>query len=158
LKKKNLDCLDKKLIRILSKDGQISMGDMAMRLSVTMPTVRSRIKNLIEAGMLKIAGLINPDNHPELLTALVGLSIQSDGKLNEEVEKLANLDQVSWVAVVTGRYDVFAEVLVSGGMAELNNLLTHIIPKVGRVIRTETFIVMKSKNKWSCMPKGLENW
>jgi len=123
-----------------------------------MPTVRSRIKNLIEAGMLKIAGLINPDNHPELLTALVGLSIQSDGKLNEEVEKLANLDQVSWVAVVTGRYDVFAEVLVSGGMAELNNLLTHIIPKVGRVIRTETFIVMKSKNKWSCMPKGLENW
>lgn len=158
MKKKTLDSLDKKLIRSISEDGQIPVVDLARQLSVTTPTVRSRIKNLTEAGMLKIAGLIDTDNHHELITALIGLSIQSYGKLNEEVEKLASLDQVSWAAVVTGRYDVFAEVVVSGGMAELNNLLTHIIPKVSRVARSETFIVMKSRNKWICLPKGLEKW
>lgn len=158
MKKKTLDSMDKQLIRILSEDGQISVGDLARHLSVTTPTIRSRIKNLTNAGMLKIAGLIDTDNHHELITALVGLSMQSYGKLNEEVEKLASLDQVSWAAVVTGRYDAFAEVVVSGGIGELNNLLTHIFPKVGRVVRSETFIVMKSRNKWICLPEGLKNW
>ena len=155
---KALDSLDKKLVRLLTEDGRIPVGDMAARLDVTAPTVRSRIKNLEKAGKLKIAGLIDPFEHKNLITALIGMNILSYGKLDEILEKLANLDYVTWVAVVTGRYDVIAEVVVNGGMADLYRLATDIIPQVGNVAKSETFVIMKSKRKWVCLPEGLKNW
>ena len=156
--KKALDSLDKKIVRLLTEDGRIPVGDMAARLGVTAPTVRSRIKNLEKTGKLKITGLIDPFEHKDLITALIGLSIQSYGKLDGILEKLANLDYVTWVAVVTGRYDVIAEVVVNGGMADLYRLTTDIIPQVGNVAKSETFVIMKSKRKWVCLPEGLKNW
>ena len=158
MKRKNLDSLDKDLIRILSEEGSIPMSNLATRLGVTAPTIRSRSKILIESGMLKIAGLIDVDKRHELTVALVGLNIQSYGQLDDVIEKLASLDQVRWAAVVTGRFDVFAEVVVSGGMAELHHLLNHIIPKMSRVVQSETFVFMKSRCKWICLPKGLKDW
>ena len=155
---KALDSLDKKLVRLLTEDGRIPVGDMAARLGVTSPTVRSRIKSLEKTGKLKIAGLIDPFEHKDLITALIGLNIQSYGKLDEILEKLANLDYITWVAVVTGRYDVIAEVIVNGGMADLYRLVTDIIPQVGNIAKSETFVIMKSKRKWVCLPKGLKNW
>ena len=155
---KALDSLDKKIVRLLTEDGRIPVGDMAARLGVTAPTVRSRIKNLEKTGKLKIAGLIDPFEHKNLITALIGINILSYGKLDEILEKLANLDYVTWVAVVTGRYDVIAEVVVNGGMADLYRLATDIIPQVGNVAKSETFVIMKSKRKWVCLPEGLKNW
>ncbi len=155
---KALDSLDKKLVRLLTEDGRIPVRDMAARLGVTAPTVRSRIKNLEKAGKLKIIGLIDSFEHKDLITALIGLNILSYGKLDEILEKLANLDYVTWVAVVTGRYDVIAEVVVNGGMEDLYRLTTDIIPQVGNVAQTETFIIMKSKRKWVCLPEGFQDW
>ncbi len=150
--------LNSKLVRLLAEDGRMSVRDIATHLGVTAPTVRSRIKNLISSGMLKIAGMINPDNHKELITAIIGINIQSYGKLNEALEKLANIDQVRWAAVVTGRYDVFAEVVVFGGIAELHLLMAKVIPKVGRVTQTETFVFTKSRSKWISLPQNLKDW
>ena len=158
MSEKALDSLDKKLVRLLTEDGRIPVGEMAARLGVTAPTVRSRIKNLERAGMLKIAGLIDPFEHKDLITALIGLNILSYGKLDEILEKLANLDYVTWTAVVTGRYDVIAEVVVNGSMEDLYRLTTDIIPRVGNVAQTETFVIMKSKRKWVCLPGGFQNW
>jgi len=156
--KKALDSLDKKIVRLLTEDGRIPVGDMAARLGVTAPTVRSRIKNLEKTGKLKITGLIDPFEHKDLITALIGLNILSYGKLNEILEKMANLEYVTWVAVVTGRYDVIAEVVVNGGMEDLYRLTTDIIPQVGNVAQTETFVIMKSKRKWVCLPEGFQDW
>jgi len=156
--KKTLDSLDKKIIRLLAKDGRISVRDMAAMLDVTSPTVRARIKNLEKEGKLKIAGLIDPSQNKELVTALIGMNILSYGKLDEILGELADLNYVTWVAVVAGRYDVIAEVVVDGGMEDLYQITTKIIPQVGSVARTETFAVMKSKRKWLCPPKGLQNW
>jgi Lrp/AsnC family transcriptional regulator for asnA, asnC and gidA len=55
MKKKNLDALDNDIIRLLTEDGRMPIGDMATRLDVTAPTVRSRIKALEESGMLKVS-------------------------------------------------------------------------------------------------------
>jgi Lrp/AsnC family transcriptional regulator for asnA, asnC and gidA len=156
--KKALDSLDKKIVRLLTEDGRIPIGDMAERLGVTAPTVRSRIKNLEKTGKLKIAGLIDPFEHKNLITALIGMNIISYGKLDEILGKLANLDYITWVAVVTGRYDVIAEVVVNGGMADMYRLTTGIIPQVGNIAKSETFVIMKSKRKWVCLPEGLQDW
>jgi Lrp/AsnC family transcriptional regulator for asnA, asnC and gidA len=156
MKKKTLDSLDNEIIRLLTEDGRIPIGDMATRLNVTAPTVRSRIKNLEESGMMKVSGLIDTYQHQEIITALVGLDIQSHGKLDQILEKVSRLDNVTWAAVVTGRYDIFAEVVVTGGTQELYRFTSEIIPKVGTVLKSETFVIIKSKQKWVRLPKAVE--
>ena len=73
----NLDNLDKNLIRLLKQDGRVSTANIAKKLEVTTPTVRSRMRALIEAGMLRVAGLVNLSTAPELTTALIGINIES---------------------------------------------------------------------------------
>ena len=155
MKKKNLDALDNDIIRLLTEDGRMPIGDMATRLDVTAPTVRSRIKALEESGMLKVSALIDTYQHQELITALVGLNIRSHGKLDQILEKVSRLDNVTWAAVVTGRYDIFAEVVVTGGTEDLYRFTSEIIPKVGTVLKSETFVIIKSGQKWVRLPKAV---
>ncbi|MGD8364472.1 MAG: AsnC family transcriptional regulator, partial [Desulfobacterales bacterium] len=55
-----LDALDNEIIRLLTEDGRMSIGEMAKKLNVTAPTIRSRIKILEEKGLFKVSGLFDP--------------------------------------------------------------------------------------------------
>jgi hypothetical protein len=63
---------------------------------------------------------------------------------------------VVWAGVVAGRYDIIAEVVFAGGKAELYKFTTEMILKMGTVVRSETFVIMKSRHNWMRPPKGLE--
>ena len=152
--KKTLDSMDNRIIWLLREDGRMSVSDMAKRLHVTTPTVRSRLKNLGEAGLLKICGLIDPDQHAGFSTALVAMSIRSHGKMDQILKKIADLENVVWAGVVAGRYDIIAEIVFKGGTAELYRFTTQTILKIANVVGSETFVIMKSRNNWICVPKG----
>jgi len=154
----NLDNLDKNLIRLLKQDGRVSTANIAKKLEVTTPTVRSRMRALIEAGMLRVAGLVNLSIAPELTTALIGINIESLGQLNIQLEKLTSLKNVHWAAVVTGRFDVIAEVIVKDGTEGLYRFSSVDLPTIGRVTHCETFVVMRSSRKWMLTPNGLKEW
>jgi hypothetical protein len=40
-------------------------------------------------------------------------------------------------------------------MAELYRITSIDIPKVGNVVKSETFVVMKSNSKWVHLPRGV---
>ena len=150
------DTLDNEIIRLLTENGRMPVGEMAKKLKVTAPTVRNRVKDLEKKGIFKVAGLIDPSKHQEMITALVTMSVRSEGKLDQILDKIANLPNVSWVGVVTGRYDIIAEVMCVEGKEELYRFTTETILKMGNIVRSETFIIMKSKNNWLCIPEGVE--
>ncbi|MBW2584236.1 MAG: Lrp/AsnC ligand binding domain-containing protein, partial [Deltaproteobacteria bacterium] len=100
---------------------------------------------------------IDPNKHQEMITALVAMSIKSDGKMDQILKKIGQLANVVWVGVVTGRYDIIAEVVCIGGKDELYRLTTETILKMGNVLRSETFIIMKSRHNWIRLPDGVEN-
>jgi Lrp/AsnC family transcriptional regulator for asnA, asnC and gidA len=154
--KANLDTLDNEIIRLLTENGRMPIGEMSKRLNVTPPTIRSRIKNLEKEGLLKVSGIINPNHHPQMITALVAMSIRSHGKMDQILDKIAQLPNVAWAGVVTGRYDIIAEVICVKGKEELYRFTTNTILKIGNVVRSETFILMRSKNNWLCLPKGVK--
>ena len=153
----NLDTLDNEIIRLLTEHGRMPIGEMAKKLKVTSPTIRNRIKDLEKSGVFKVSGLIDPNKHQEMITALVAMSIKSDGKMDQILKKIGQLANVAWVGVVTGRYDIIAEVVCIGGKDELYRLTTETILKMGNVLRSETFIIMKSRHNWIRLPDGVEN-
>ena len=152
-----LDELDNRIIHLLVEDGRMPIGEMAKCLSVTAPTIRSRIKELEKKGFFKISGLIDPNIHQKMITALVAMSIQSRGKIDQILEKIASLPNVVWAGVVTGRYDIVAEVVIAGGKAELYKFTTEMILKMGNVVKSETLVIMKSINNWIRLPDSVEN-
>ena len=152
-----LDALDNRIIHLLVEDGRMPIGEMAKCLRVTAPTIRSRIKNLEKKGLLKVSGIIDPNQHQEMTTAVVAMSIQSHGKMDQILEKIARLPNVVWAGVVAGRYDIIAELVFTGGKAELYKFTTEIILKMGNVVRSETFVIMKSRHNWIRLPDSLEN-
>jgi len=155
MNKRSLDSIDNKIIRLLDEDGRMPIGDMAKRLHITAPTVRTRIKNLEGEGLLKVSGLVDPGRHPNITTAIVAMSVRSHGRMNQILKKITDLDNVVWAAVVTGRYDIVAEVVCKGGTAELYRFTTETILRMADVIRSETFVVMKSQNNWITVPRGM---
>ncbi len=106
--------------------------------------------------MFKVSGLIDPSRHKEMITALVAMNVRSEGKLDMILDEIANLPNVSWAGVVTGRYDIIAEVVCVEGKDELYRFTTETILKIGNVTRSETFILMRSKNNWLRLPKSVE--
>ena len=154
--KTNFDTLDNEIIRLLTGNGRMPIGEMAKKLTVTSPTIRNRIKDLEKNGILKVSGLIDPSKHEEMITALVAMSVQSHGKLDQILDKIAQLPNVVWAGVVTGRYDIIAEVVCVNGKEELYRFTTDTILKMGNVVRSETFLVMKSRDNWLCLPEGVK--
>jgi Lrp/AsnC family transcriptional regulator for asnA, asnC and gidA len=128
--KTNLDTLDNKIIRLLTENGRMSI--------------------------FKVSGLIDPNQHPQMTTALVAMSIRSHGKMDQVLKKIDQLPNVVWAGVVTGRYDIIAEVVCVGGKDELYRFTTNTILKIVNVVRSETFIILKSRNNWLCLPKGVK--
>ena len=150
-----LDALDNRIIHLLVENGRMPIGEMAKSLNVTAPTIRSRIKDLEKNGIFKVSGLIDPSRHREMITALVAMSVRSEGKLDQILDKISQLPNVAWAGVVTGRYDIIAEVICVEGKDELYRFTTETILKMGNVVRSETFILMKSKNNWLRLPESV---
>ena len=156
--KKALDRIDRRLISLLSEDGRISSRVLADRLEITQPTVNARIKNLIKAGILKIAGLIDPFKADNFITVIVAIQIEDDKLLDKKLEKISKLEEVHSAYVVTGRYDIFVEVVLTEGMDELYRFMSSTLPALGGIRHSESFVVMRAKKNWTLMPKKASGW
>lgn len=150
-----LDAPDRKLVAELSRDGQLSPGKVAEEIGVTAPTVRSRMKNLIKAGALRVAGLVNPMRAKGLTVALVGISLHSHEQLDEKLDQIGSLPRVNWCAVVTGRYDIIVEIVCSDDIGDLYDFLDQDLSQVGGINSSESFVVMKSRRKWLLLPEAV---
>jgi len=149
------DALDKRLIAALTEDGQISAGKLAEDMGVTGPTVRSRLRSLLESGICRISALVDPFMASGLTVALVGITLNSHEQLGLKMDRIAELPDVSWAAVVTGRYDIIAEVVLTESMADLFRFMDEDLASVGGIASSESFVVMKAKRKWLCLPRGI---
>ena len=125
-----------KVIRLLTEDGRMPIGEMAKKLNVTASTIRSRIKILEEKGLFKVSGLVDPSRHQDMITAIVPMSVQSQGQMDKIMDKISQLPNVAWAGVVAGRYDIVAEVVCVGGKDELYQFTTETILKIGNVAKT----------------------
>jgi Lrp/AsnC family transcriptional regulator, regulator for asnA, asnC and gidA len=71
--------------------------------------VRQRVQRLIENGVMQVVAVTDPLTLGFGLQAMVGLEV--DGDLRAVATKLAKVDEVSYVVVTTGRFDMLVEVV-----------------------------------------------
>ncbi len=136
-----LDPIDQRIIAILQQDGRASFAEIAEELKVSAGMVRVRYNRLVEKGMLRVMAITNPLRMGYPTMALIG--IKADGKrLLEVADQIAALDEVIYLIVVSGAYDIIAEI-VCRDQNHLLQFLTERLYKIEGVRESESFMHLK---------------
>ena len=136
-----LDATDLSIIESLQKDGREAFAQIAERLNVSPGMIRQRYNRLVEMGYLKIVAVTNPLMMGIRTMALIG--IHTDGhKLMQVAEKISKLDDVVYLVIVSGRYDIICEVFCRDH-EDLLKFLTEKLAKVDGIRETESFMHLK---------------
>jgi Lrp/AsnC family transcriptional regulator for asnA, asnC and gidA len=139
----NVDKINLAIIKHL-RNGRKSYQKIARDLAVSENTVRTRVKQLMDEGVLDIIGLVNPEAIIGHRTVMVGVKLQSMDLVNKG-EEFSKLRGVVSVSVVTGRFDLILIVLLKSGFGLLE-FYTEEVSKIKDVQSVETFVVYKSYN------------
>jgi DNA-binding Lrp family transcriptional regulator len=106
----HLSAFDRNLIRLLQLDGRRSFTQLANDLGVAQKTVRRRLRELEESGAVRITTVGDPYLLGYNVIANVGVRVDSSRDVSEVAQELAAQRRSFYVAVVTGRYNIFVEV------------------------------------------------
>ncbi len=138
-----VDNINIDIIRQL-RDGRKSYKKIAEALSITENTVRTRVNRLVEEGVLEITGNFKPEairGHKQLY---LGVKLKNMD-LVQKGEEFSLLKGVISVGVVTGRYDLILQVLLTEEFGLLE-FITEEVGKVEGVQTIESFVVYKGFN------------
>ena len=102
-----MDELDAQIIAMLRKDGRASNAGIARSVGVSEGTVRRRLKRLVQEKFIQVIAVLDPGKMGLTSEALIGIQVDPD-KIDQVADDLARLEEVTWVAVTTGSYDIFA--------------------------------------------------
>jgi Lrp/AsnC family transcriptional regulator for asnA, asnC and gidA len=137
----NLDETDMNIIESLRKDGRVAFAQIAEQLGVSPGMIRQRYTRLVEQGFLKIVAVTNPLRMGYKTMAMIG--IRADGsKLLEVADKISKLDEVIYLVISSGRFDIFAEV-VCRDHGDLLRFITENLSTIEGVRESESFIHLK---------------
>ncbi len=140
------DKLDWKIINILSKK-HIPNSAIAQKLNVSEGTIRQRLKRLQNNGVLKIRALRDPNTLENQQLAVIAATLMEAKLLDCKAQEISKLRNVISVSIVSGRYDILIEVLVESNRG-LVNFLTEKLSAIEGISKTETFLILKSYQKW----------
>lgn len=130
----NLDDVDTRLYEELQRDGRASMEDLARAVGLSRVAVRARVSRLIDTGTLRVVGIVHPSTQE--LRAFAHLSLTVDGSALEVGRRIAVLDTVPLVSVVTGRSALVAEARATSTVALRE--ATGVIAAVPGVVHVES--------------------
>ena len=140
-----MDELDRQILDLLQVDARVSNANIARVLGVSDATVRRRLRILFQDGAVRLVAVPNLEKLGYHVTALIGLHTRP-GMSDSVAETIANLEEVHYVSITTGSYDMFIWV----GAQSAESLGTFLRTKVGvidGVRRAEAFVNLSIKKR-----------
>ncbi|MEA2330594.1 MAG: hypothetical protein QOH58_732 [Thermoleophilaceae bacterium] len=134
----NLSDFELAVIRALQEDGRRSYRQMALDLDATEKHVRSAVHRLLDSGVMEVTAVTFPPLLGYRGMANVAVRVQPDRSLREVAAALAEIKAVDYLAITTGSYDLFVDV-VCRDRSELLQCLDEQIRPVSGVASAEAF-------------------
>lgn len=96
----NLDDVDRKILRELQQDGRASFRDISARISISTPTVSSRVQAMVDLGLIRgYSTMLDADMLGQISVALMLESRPAD--LDRVVEKIKDEEIVRQIYVLS---------------------------------------------------------
>lgn len=136
-----LDDIDRQIIAALRQDGRMPFAQIAQKLNVSPGMIRMRYNRLVEMGCVQIVAITNPLRLGFQTMALIGIRVEGS-KLLAVADQIARLEEVIYLIVVSGAYDIMAEVMCRD-QAHLLQFLAEKLYTIDGVRESESFIHLK---------------
>jgi Lrp/AsnC family transcriptional regulator, regulator for asnA, asnC and gidA len=135
-----LDAISKAIIEQLQADGRRAYARIAAAVGLSEAAVRQRVARLVESDVMQIVAVTNPLQLGFSRQAMIG--IKAEGNLDPIVDALRALDEVDYLVVCAGSFDIMAEVVCTDDdhLLDLIYRKIRMIPGVGD---TESFVYLK---------------
>ena len=136
----NIDGIDQQIIKILNEDGRASFAQIAQTLGVSPGMIRQRYNRLVEKGVVQVVAITNTVRMGLSTMAQIGVKVDVS-RMQEIADQIASFDEVIYLVLLTGSYDLFVEV-VCRDKEHLLDFLTNKLHSVEGVREAETFIYL----------------
>jgi Lrp/AsnC family transcriptional regulator for asnA, asnC and gidA len=135
-----LDDINKAIVEELQQDGRRTYGSIAEAVGLSEAAVRQRVQKLRDAGVMQIVAVTDPLQVGFRSQAMVG--IRADGDARTVAQQLAAVEDIDYVVMCAGSFDILVELVCEDDDAILD-LLNGVIRQIPGVRDTETFMYLK---------------
>jgi Lrp/AsnC family transcriptional regulator for asnA, asnC and gidA len=135
-----LDDVSKKIIEQLQEDGRRPYAAIAASVGLSEAAVRQRVARLVRSGVMQIVAVTNPLHLGFTRQAMLGIRV--DGPLDPVVDAISDMDEVAYVVITAGSFDVLAEVICEDD-EHLLRIMNERIRTIDGVRSTETFVYLE---------------
>lgn len=105
----DLDDTDKAIIRELQADGRLAYTRLGERIGLSQAATRQRVNRLLDRGVMQVVAVTDPHRVGLDVQAMVCLRV--DGDLRVAAAAVGAIDQVEYVVITAGAFDLLAEVV-----------------------------------------------
>lgn len=145
-----MDELDRLILQTLQEDGRVPFTRVAKQAGVSETTIRSRYRNLVEDGIVRTVGIVDPYALGFKSPAIISVKCKP-GTTDRVARAIASLPEVSYLVMTLGAYDLIVEVFCKN-VQHLTRLSTEQIQMIPGVSTTETLVIGRSYKlsyRWS---------
>lgn len=138
-----LDDVAKQIIEQLQEDGRRPYATIGKAVGLSEAAVRQRVQRLLDAGVMQIVAVTDPLQLGFPRQAMIGL--RTDGDLETVADRLAEFEEIDYVVITAGSFDLLAEVVCRN-----DEHLLEILQKlrgVAGVLSTEAFVYLKLRKQ-----------
>ena len=137
---REVDDTSRAIIEQLQEDGRRPYATIGKAVGLSEAAVRQRVQKLVDSGVMQIVAVTDPMQIGFARQAMIAISVSGD--VEAVADKLADIDEVDYIVVTAGSFDIFVEVVVEDD-AHLLTLVNSRIRAIDGVTRTETFLYLK---------------
>jgi Lrp/AsnC family transcriptional regulator, regulator for asnA, asnC and gidA len=139
-----LDDVSKSIIAQLQQDGRRSYAAIGKAVGMSEAAVRQRVSRLIDHGVMQVVAVTDPLELGFARQAMVGIKVT--GPLEPVADRLAEMDEVEYVVITAGSFDLLVEVVAESDEHLLEVVSTGIRALDG-VLSAETFVYLRLRKQ-----------
>jgi Lrp/AsnC family transcriptional regulator, regulator for asnA, asnC and gidA len=141
---RQLDDVSKAIVEQLQQDGRRAYAAIGKVVGLSEAAVRQRVQRLLEQGAMQIVAVTDPLELGFHRQAMVGL--KAEGDLQAIADELAEMDEIDYVVITAGSFDLLVEVVCESD-EHLLDVLSRRIRSIPGVRGTETFVYLKLRKQ-----------
>jgi Lrp/AsnC family transcriptional regulator for asnA, asnC and gidA len=135
-----IDSVSRAIIEQLQSDGRRSYASIGTAVGLSEAAVRQRVQKMVDSGVMQIVAVTDPMQVGFARQAMIAISVS--GAIETVADELAKIDEVDYIVITAGSFDLMAEVVVEDD-PHLLDLISSRIRSIAGVQRTETFVYLK---------------
>lgn len=139
-----LDAVSLAIIEQLQEDGRRPYAAIGKAVGLSEAAVRQRVQKLLDQGVMQIVAVTDPLTVGFMRQAMIGINVEGD--LEPVADALAEIEEVDYVVITAGSFDLIAEIVCEDD-AHLLEMINKRIRTLPGVRSTESFVYLKLRKQ-----------